>query len=494
MIKKITISVLLVILLLPIVTHAETNVSFTVNTSQRTEINKGIVGFNAPFVFGKQLDKRPEFTSLGQELSPTLLRFPGGTLANYYHPTGVGYGIKKNEVKGWGVIRSAYNDQKKETVNALYNYIDHAKKIGNKTLVVANVLYGTPEETLFVIKELKSAGLEIAGVELGNELYFGEYRKKFPNVETYIKKVKPFAEAIRANYPDLKIGVIAAKTTGEAGGSVGSASFANSWVQELSKETFYDAYIVHGYIDDGACNRLLGKSFDQTFDCVNTTTDVININYAKKLEENMQGAFSGKEMWYTEWNIKSPQNTAGNTLAHAFYITESLMNFNDYNKNNNNKLTYATYHNYLSEGYGYGTIVYDRNKNTFNKTAAFYVFDQFNTLIKNGAKNISSSINTSSTVNTKKFNSQFYYNSDGTLTMVYTNKTGGDVRVDNITGYGEKKGTMSYIVGEKPYARFGWTGFTKKYPKNLLNVEQKTEPFNGVIKGPYSTGSIQFSR
>jgi hypothetical protein len=170
------------------------------------------------------------------------------------------------------------------------------------------------------------------------------------------------------------------------------------------------------------------------------------------------------------------------------------MNFNEYNKNNNNKLTYATYHNYMSEGYGYGTIVYDRKINMFNKTAAFYAFDQFNTLIKNGAQNIVSSINPTSTVDQNKFYSQFFYNTDGTLTMIYTNKTGGDVRINSITGYSEVKGITSYVIGNKPYARFGWTGFSKKYPNNLLNVEQKAEPFNGVIKGPYSTGSIQFSR
>lgn len=54
----------------------------------------------------------------------------------------------------------------------------------------ANLQYGNFDEFCFVIDELKKNNIPIYGVELGNEYNLMGYRKLFPDVYTYIKKIK----------------------------------------------------------------------------------------------------------------------------------------------------------------------------------------------------------------------------------------------------------------------------------------------------------------
>ena len=65
--------------------------------SSQERIIKNLYGFgtNTTFMFNDVQDT--SFLSNINIISPRLLAFPGG-LGNFYHPSGMGYGIKINEV------------------------------------------------------------------------------------------------------------------------------------------------------------------------------------------------------------------------------------------------------------------------------------------------------------------------------------------------------------------------------------------------------------
>ena len=470
--------------------NIQNNVQYNVDLQKISSINHNISGLNTAFAFSiKGVGENSDVSSNSALLRPTVLRFPGGTLANYYHPGEKGYGIKKSEVKVQ-IILQEYINQQKLTTSALDEYIHHAKPLGVETLVVANLLTGTPEETVQVIDTLKSNGLEVSGVELGNELYFGEYRYKFPDVDTYITKAKEFSRVIKMKYPEVKVGVLAAKVSGEAGGSVGSSGFATTWNTKLGQETFYDSYIVHGYVNDDSCTTNLKKAFDEAFVCEKETLAVIKNDYISNLRNLVSSYFNDKKMWYTEWNIKSPQNLVGNTITHAGFVLEMLINMNDFNQESNNVLEYASYHNYLTKNYGYGALVLDPS-GKINTSGAYEAFKLFNTISARGAKNVSYT----QTKSLPDFSNRFFYSpTEQKLFMLFVNKTGQAVSIGKISGFDYNAATMTIFYGDKPYASFGKTGFAKDFPDRVLNVRRETKAFTGSIDGGYSIGLIEFTK
>ena len=56
------------------------------NISNSIKINRNIFGINIGFAFAEELDKDSGFVQLLRDLKPASLRFPGGTVANWYHP------------------------------------------------------------------------------------------------------------------------------------------------------------------------------------------------------------------------------------------------------------------------------------------------------------------------------------------------------------------------------------------------------------------------
>src|SRR5688500_5186743 len=74
------------------------SLSFSVNTGSTQPVNTKIFGFNTGFMFGGNIEDQPEVQRLSKSLSPVTLRFPGGTIANYYHPDLPGYGFKEEEM------------------------------------------------------------------------------------------------------------------------------------------------------------------------------------------------------------------------------------------------------------------------------------------------------------------------------------------------------------------------------------------------------------
>ncbi len=110
-----------------------------------------------------------------------------------------------------------------------------------------------------------------------------------------------------------------------------------------------DAYIMHPYLDNN--NFLKGITFsdmanvnkDKLSQEFNTIRDTIEIAYNQRFFKNEQIELINRlpknaEVWYTEWNFNFDNNNlkkVGNTLLHAMYYYDAMMNFFDINANKN---------------------------------------------------------------------------------------------------------------------------------------------------------------
>ncbi|MEM9023145.1 MAG: hypothetical protein AAGB22_05360, partial [Bacteroidota bacterium] len=354
-----------------------------IDLSSPKSIDQTVVGFN-----GTNL---PEYLTAAKpadldrylaDLRPQVLRFPGGTIANFYHPDETGYGFRDADqvaVEGSNVYKNIHRSSEKKgkiTISENYRvaFANTAKSVGAEVLYVANLLNGTLDETMATLDFFAQQGVTVAGVELGNEYYLRAYNRVFPDVGPYITTARSFAKAIRAKYPRMKIGVVAAPAAEEAGKKVSAKrmAFFKDWNDRLARETFYDAYITHLYAVAGKCEK--DQDPGQVFPCAaERFSHYTNHQLAKVINSYRSVYGTQRKVWITEWNLKNAFKLYGNTFLQAQYTADMVFNFIDINQALNGTIEYATYHNLCSGSYGFALITPTRAQDRANAEGSNYM-------------------------------------------------------------------------------------------------------------------------
>lgn len=293
------------------------------------------------------------------ELGPRTLRFPGGTLANFYHPNGLGYGIRAQDVDlvaGTTVydnINPTFQVEQSNIAagtvdgNHIVDFIELALANQSDVLYVANLLTGNMNETISAIQQLKTAGVNVTGVELGNEAHLSAYNFRFPTVQAYLAIAQPFATAIQSNFPGMKVGLDGyppgiLKDLGPAG-----TQRAHDWNIACSNAAFGDALIIHCYSRPKTCtqtnvtvNFKCGADFSQVY---------ANAKLPPALTE--LASLGNKKIWITEWNIDGSYSHYGNSIAQSMFYADM-----SFTMAKEPKVTVSTYHNLLSYDDGYNVM------------------------------------------------------------------------------------------------------------------------------------------
>jgi hypothetical protein len=286
-------------------------------TTKTVSLQGNFFSFNTANLFTFFNADDATFRHAVTELNPAMLRFPGGTIANFYHPQEKGYGFRKADIKTreGGIDTNINNllveqDAIRDTVNFLKRFIPFAKNLNAKVIYVANILNGDISETIQALRLLQMSGLTIAYVELGNEFYLNAYKDLIPDASAYVNRAKPFAEAIRKEFPGVPLSVPAESKPHKA------LNKSFDWDLMLSQFSFYDAVSVHIYPDFKNCPS--GKNA-LPMDCyqreVNQFFNQLYPDYLKRVSK----LFQNKPLLITEWNIARPNRLFGNTMLHGIY-------------------------------------------------------------------------------------------------------------------------------------------------------------------------------
>jgi len=154
----------------------------------------------------KSLD--PELIQLTRDLGTTLLRFPGGLFADYYHwRDGIGPQGSRRKTSSMPGDRdgSVHNFGTDEA-------LAFADQTGSHLLITVNAGTGTAEEAADWVRYVNRSGRRVEYWEVGNELYVKMGHAAFSNAtmtpEQYGQKFVQFAKAMRAVDPGIKIGAI----------------------------------------------------------------------------------------------------------------------------------------------------------------------------------------------------------------------------------------------------------------------------------------------
>ncbi|MDE3165874.1 MAG: hypothetical protein KGN36_08720, partial [Acidobacteriota bacterium] len=155
---------------------------------------------------GHQLN--PRIVELTRELHPSLIRFPGGTFADFYHwRDGVGPAAQRKETPHMpGAGSSRHNFGTDEA-------LAFADQAGGQLMITVNAGTGTAQEAADWVRYVNGRGRRVTYWEIGNELYVndGSAQAKASTMtpERYARLVLDFARAMRAADPSIRIGAIA---------------------------------------------------------------------------------------------------------------------------------------------------------------------------------------------------------------------------------------------------------------------------------------------
>ncbi|MBK9422385.1 MAG: T9SS type A sorting domain-containing protein [Flavobacteriales bacterium] len=294
-----------------------------------------------------------------QQLDPGVIRFPGGTVANVYHPSTPGYGLVLSEIQQFqgelaSHVEDSYQVEQQKIANGslTQNYaaqmIALANGTGVKVLYCTNILTGSVAETVQVLQLLDSAGVEVVGVELGNEAYLHDYDAVYPDVQAYINAALPYNNAIKAAYPGMKVALAAAPPVILNNEDAVQAAFVQAWNSPLSTVSWLDAAVLHAYPE-------------LSIPCAQTTVTA-NIACALPLAAEFAGTrmdsalaelqdVTAHDIWVTEWNVRGPYLNYGNSLIQALFCGEMFVTFARHPH-----VKIVTLHNFLTSDEGYNVL------------------------------------------------------------------------------------------------------------------------------------------
>lgn len=454
-------------------------------------INTDIFGINLGFGFARELDKDSGFVQLLRDAKPSSLRFPGGTVANFYHPNIPGYGYKSNEMMP--SLMGLYNLQKTRKENILYNFIRLCKLVNTKAIFCANMLTGNTQETMFVIDELKRNNIPIAGVELGNEFCLMPYRKEFPDANTYIQKIKATALAIRAKYPDIKLIVIAGDAV-PMNDMNGRSKFMRAWNQALNKETFYDAYAWHTYPNCESCDK--DAYFDNVFTKnLNAISPQVTNNIYKSGYDYVLQYGNKRKLWITEWNIGN-FGFLDNTFTQASYASEFLQTLINLNIKYDNYLEVSNLHSIeglINDRKSKQTPVLTNGNNVATTQYFAYKFLS-STLTKDVYRTSEKVICNNAEVSKAFICNTFINKKENKIYIHFVNRSGKKIQI-TLNANSSNKIYLTSIEADYPYATTGKPAYENNYPNKLKPVIYKNNEAlssNTITIAPYAFGYFSY--
>ena len=392
----------------------------SVSQNKKDVINHHLFGFCTSNSFTYVDTYDTSFISKVEQIKPKVLRFPGGTIGNFYHTNKEAYGFETSDVEQWysGKFSTRVNSLKQAAVRRghtndyIEDFIVLAKRLNAKVVINANILTAAKSEIISILNRFKQERIEVLGVELGSEISNRAYKKNIKSVYDYIKLAKKCSQNIKSSFPNMKVAVVSAPLKEKMPNRL------KNWNSILAKEDFYDAIIHHSYhtVIDGEANAgvmVSEKAINQSKkDQFNSYKDRILLElktgFISRIKE-YNSIFSNKEIWITEWNLQMTKTT-GNTMLQSFFVSHYLLEILSNPKLQNIKI--ATYHNLA--GRDVSGSIFKGDNESFITHSTYFPFSMASVLFEKDVMKIEKE-------NVESKDAYIYncYNSDNKITIIY---------------------------------------------------------------------------
>lgn len=287
-------------------------------------------GYNSPAPYVPY--EMPAFTPAVKSLGPHFLRFPGGTVGNYYNWHDgfmeVPDAGKAGSINRERLVHRAMPAEHRDHPNGMWveQWDEIAKAVGADLIIMANLETSTPDDQAAWFADMRKKGVAAHYVEMGTEFYFAMRddmgRKRFPDPQTTDKIVKSFYDSIKPHLPpDAKVAVQSSSAAFDLirkprpgddlpPNDYGTLERIWAWDEALKPEPWFDAVTAHLYPKMYAAAgadlvKRLPASTNEVFDAMLARADS---GFDRALND-LAARVPGKEIWLTEYGAFEPMQT-----------------------------------------------------------------------------------------------------------------------------------------------------------------------------------------
>jgi hypothetical protein len=269
----------------PIVGTPASSGTVTSNRGATRQITPYFLGYNNVPIHSPSWND-PNAVKAAAQLKPGTLRYPGGTVANYWDWRS-GWFLPNAPAGFLHAPRTVYRLEELQTA---------VKATGAKPIYVLNMLTSDLNSQLEMLRTAKGMGLPVELVELGNEFYLSQpddYVTKFPTGRDYGLTATSWINAIRTIFPEVKIAAVGGAPVSNSDSNSRKASWNQGLLQSLQGA---DALALHPYVPIQA-----GAAAAD----VTSLEDTISRRW-QQFENEIQSLPPNMKVWFTEYNFVDP--------------------------------------------------------------------------------------------------------------------------------------------------------------------------------------------
>ncbi len=279
----------------------------------RRVLPSGLFGFNSPITFALPGDD-PRTIDLTRDLQPGLLRFPGGTVSNFFDwrtghlavPIDSQESKYRKQIRGLGeVIRHRH-----PAPYSLEAFSRVATGVGAEIILVPNLETSTIEDQRDWLAHAARHRVVPRRIEMGNEFYLAmmedpESLRRFPDWATTTRLTREYLDAISPHLQrDSLIALQSASSrfyvTADPGTGLVSRLWA--WDEQMAPEPWFHAVTAHLYpefdlIGGKGASARVPENIGSLYPALMARADEGIDRVLRFLEAKMPG----KEIWITEW-------------------------------------------------------------------------------------------------------------------------------------------------------------------------------------------------
>ena len=267
------------------------------------------LGYNNVPIHSPSWDN-PQVVRAAMQMKPGTLRYPGGTVANYWDWQS-GWFLPSAPSGFRSAPRSTYRLQELQVA---------LQATGAQPVYVLNMLTSDLATQLQMLHTAKDMGLPVQFVELGNEFYLStpnDYVTKFPRGSDYGKMATNWIRAIQAEFADVSIAVV-----GGAPSDGGDARKAN-WNQDVFQNLKgANAVTFHPYV--GVQPGMV--TLNAASDSVSKLAEAAATRW-QDFESELQSLPPDLKVWITEYNFSGATDNLFRTWIHGVLVANMSLSF-----------------------------------------------------------------------------------------------------------------------------------------------------------------------
>lgn len=282
------------------------------------QLPQGLCGASSEPLIERLVGNQAKAAAL-KEIAPALLRFPGGSQANFYDWKNGLLDFQDNPqsspyVKFWAQAARRIAATFPRGVH-LEDYMPFVREVGADVLLVPNLETSTVESQAEWFRKLASAGILPKNIELGNEFWIAmgqdpDSLRRWPDEPSAAAAMHRYEQALRPIVgPAAKFAIQAAGAAfwvaPQARGAL--AQRLNGWDAALHPESWFDAVTIHLYpVLEPLQGLPGGGTHEGLFRHLMARCD----GGVDRTIRSVAARVPGKEIWITEWSAHGAGNWA----------------------------------------------------------------------------------------------------------------------------------------------------------------------------------------